>query len=287
MKYKKILFVLIIALATLALIACTTPPAETEETPEEELPPPEIEKVLKVVTEDDPDNDSIFNLVGIVKDGYHNTLADVELYFGEDNSLAATTNQAGEFSFYFQDTYEYSSSQQLDYLILDNEKYNFFIAEQGLPRHPDYSHKVIECIVVAALVEDNINLATQLHFPIATNGKFSEIRFNVRYGENGIELPEGATDYMGVPLPPGDTSVEGRTPIIGVKLYIGDTLVTLSEARCAHLDYLLFGTEIRFEAEGFTFHLQDGSPLANNTYTFTQPVPEGFQIRGFTKNEED
>ena len=267
---KKVSTIIILILTIFLIISLTACNTNDDNDDEQD---PTIAKME--VFQDNSNNDKSI-LRGSVKDVNYNTLNGIELFFGEDENLAASTDENGEFLFYFKDPHNYAADRVIDFLVLDFSIYKFKVILQEM-QHTSNNNIDIRVLIIVDDFDSDFDI-----YSLVILDYFMKCTFH----NDNVVLPAGYVS-RGYTFVDGGLSANGDHTLTGVKLYANGNLIAESNDFGFLLDFIIPGTSLRFEKVGFTFIHRSGSvftPLENDTYIFTGFEVGMIEFRGHTEN---
>jgi hypothetical protein len=245
---KKLLSVLTLIMAivlVLSLAACNK-----DKGTDDELEPPEVIRPVPAPA----GYDHTINFVcGYARDIDYQPLAETDIFFGENNELAAKTDENGYFEFYFADPGKLTAENQMDYLSLGAEYKCLTMVKSYLVLSEDEQTNNIVCFVVAADADSEINLqqVVLVRDPGEDGGR-ADMSIDIRIGTDDVILPAGYI-HRGAAFSEQTLTSNDEYSLYGAKVKINGNYVTESDSFGCHFDFLIKGMILEFEYEGFVF----------------------------------
>ncbi|MFW5779898.1 MAG: hypothetical protein ACOCWI_00390 [Bacillota bacterium] len=244
-------------------------PPQEETLPEEE----EIEEtteVLRLAKEEEQAE----RIRGYVTDSDYNRKEGVKIIFGESEEKAATSDYNGEFMIRYINPQNLSVKRIMDYLKIEIKGYKYTLSY-------DNGQEYTECFFVIEEESSALKLKDIVFSPLI------KCSFGYLQGsEEVIFLPPGYPLDQGI-LDQGGIAAEADS-FSGVSMYVNGKFVTKSNVYGFDIDFIIPGSEIKIERQGFSFGIRYGqSPvyeMENDTFIYDREY-DLLEIRGFTEDE--
>lgn len=213
--------------------------------------------------------EEVNKIVGYVADASYKRKKGVEIYFGENPELASTTNENGEFSFYYFNGEGLTREKLKDYIIIDSDTYKFKVIHMQNNLFIDN-----EYIILAESKDSEIDLSTahlnrefRLSFGAVAQGAAGRITLPVGYPVHSDQEKDI------VFIQEERLADEHHDTIFGVDVYLNGQYVCYSRRDgMVHIPYIFPQTEIKFSYTGMFFFVRHvpapPEVLENNTYLY-------------------